>query len=117
MVAWSGTAESANALRAAVPLLAHARAVKLVTIVDGGDAFPATDATRYLSRHNIHAELIERPREYGTIGAALSAAAEAASADWIVMGAYGHSRFRETLFGGVTQQLLENAPCPILLSH
>ena len=117
MIAWSGTAEAANALRAAVPLLTHARTVKVVTITDESDSFPATDATRYLSRHAIHAELIERPRECGTIGAALSAAAEAAAADWIVMGAYGHSRFRETIFGGVTQHLLDNAPCPILLSH
>lgn len=117
MVAWSGTAESANALRAAVPLLTHARAVKLVTIVEDSGTCPAADAARYLSRFNIHAELIEQPRDCGGVGAALSAAAEAASADWIVMGAYGHSRFRETLFGGVTQHLLENAPCPILLSH
>jgi len=117
MVAWSGTPEAAGALRAAVPLLARAAAVKLVTIVDDASFFPSTDAACYLSRHGIHAELVERPREAQGIGTALDAAAAALEADWIVMGAYGHSRFRETIFGGVTQKFLEAARYPILLNH
>ncbi|MBA3879997.1 MAG: universal stress protein [Sphingobium sp.] len=117
IVAWSGTPESANALRAAVPLLAGARDVKLVTISNAPDFFPATDAACYLSRHGIHAEICERPHDDQPTAIALANAAEALGGDWIVMGAYGHGRFREQLFGGVTQRLLETAQLPLLLSR
>jgi nucleotide-binding universal stress UspA family protein len=117
MVAWSGGHEAADALRAAIPLLAHAKAVKLVTVVDDPTFFPPTEAASYLSRHGIHAEVIERPRDGQNVGTALASAAAALEADWIVMGAYGHSRFRESVFGGVTQQFLEVANFPMLLSH
>lgn len=117
MIAWSGTVEAAGALRAAVPLLARAKAVKLVKIVDSPGLFPSTDAARYLSRHGIHAELVERPRDAQGIAVALEDAAQSLHADWIVMGAYGHSRFRETIFGGVTQRFLDSARYPVLLNH
>ncbi len=117
MIAWSGGHEAADALRAAIPLLAHAKTVKLVTVVDDPTFFPSTDAARYLSRHGIHADVIERPRDAQNVGTALAAAAAALEADWVVMGAYSHSRLRENVFGGVTQQFLEVASYPMFLSH
>lgn len=117
IVAWSGQAEGANALRAAAPLLAHAREVKLVSITDEVDAFPSTEAIEYLSRHGIHAELIQHRRGGRRVEDALEEAAIAAGADWIVMGAYGHSRAREMIFGGVTHHFLRSARFPLLLDH
>jgi nucleotide-binding universal stress UspA family protein len=117
MIAWDGSAEAAHALRAAVPLLARASDVHLVTITEKEARFPADDALRYLSRHDIHADFVEQPRGGHTVEEALDRAAEALGADLVVMGAYGHSRVRETLFGGVTRYAIASTRRPLLLMH
>lgn len=119
MVAWDGSREAANALRAATPVLALAGSVTLVTIAEKtkGTAFPATDALSYLSRYGIHADLLEKERTQLTIEELLENAAQELGADLIVLGAYGHSRFRETLFGGVTRYFIDAARFPLLLVH
>ena len=119
MVAWNGSTEAAHALRAAIPLL-HGRAVTLVAIDTGdadADGFPATDALRYLSRHGIHGELKTVARGADAVGERLVAEAAAMSAGLLVMGAFGRSRLRETLFGGVTRHLLSHSRTPLLLAH
>lgn len=119
MVAWDGSHEAANALRAATPILALAGSVTLVTIAEKakGKAFPATDALSYLSRYGIHADLLEKEREQLTIEELLELTADQLGAGLIVLGAYGHSRFRETLFGGVTRYFIDAARFPLLLVH
>ncbi|EQB31569.1 universal stress protein [Sphingobium ummariense] len=118
LVAWDGSQEAAAALRSAVPLLRLAEAVLVVTVEEGGkDVFPATDALEYLSRHGVEAELRSWPRQGEAVDEALMRAVGALAVDWIVMGAYGHSRLRETVFGGVTRRLLRDAPIPLLLAH
>ena len=67
--------------------------------------------------HGIHAELVERPCDAQGIAVALEDTAQSLHADWIVMGAYGKGRFREAMFGGVTQKLLDLGRFPLLLSH
>lgn len=117
-VAWDGGDEAAHALRAAVPLLNGAGAVHMLTVLtEKAEGFPATDALRYLSRHGINAELHELTR--GTsIEETLATAAAQLGAQLIVMGAYGHSRVREFLFGGVTRYFLEEQAAPaLLLAH
>jgi len=117
-VAWDGGDEAAHALRGAVPLLRGAREVRVLTVLtEKAEGFPPTDALRYLSRHGIKAELTELPRS-GSIEETLAQAVSQAGADLLVMGAYGHSRVREFLFGGVTKFFLEeeSAP-PLLLAH
>ena len=119
MVAWNGSTQSARALRAALPLLQE-RAVTLVTVdeEDGDkDGFPATDALRYLSRHDIHGELKTVARSAESVGQQLVAEAAALGAGVIVTGAFGRSRLRETLFGGVTRHLLSHSRTPLLLAH
>ena len=117
MVAWDGSHESANALRAAVPLLALAESVTVVTIVEKADGFPATQALRYLSHYGVQAELVEKVRNGLTTEEMLQAAAVEFGADLIVLGAYGHSRLRETLMGGVTRYLIDQATFALLLVH
>jgi nucleotide-binding universal stress UspA family protein len=117
MVAWNGSHEAANALRAAVPLLRLADRVDVVTITEGRDGFPPTDALSYLSRHDVHAQLHERESGTATVEEALHQMADDFGATLMVMGAYGHSRLRETLFGGVTRYAIDGAGRPLLLAH
>lgn len=117
-IAWDGGDEAANALRAAVPLLQGGAAVHVLTVLtEKAEGFPPTDALRYLARHGIKAELHELPRG-SSIEEMLAAAAGQLGAQLMVMGAYGHSRVREFLFGGVTRYFLEEPTAPpLLLAH
>jgi len=118
VIAWDGSHEAAVALSAAIPLLKIAEQVHIVTVDEPRKRdFPATDASEYLSRHDIHSELHEWPRKDRLIEEALANAINELAADWIVMGAFGHSRLRETMFGGVTRYLLGAAQVPLLLAH
>jgi nucleotide-binding universal stress UspA family protein len=118
VIAWNGSAEAANALRNSLPLISSASSVHLVTI-DNGDAasaFPAEDAGIVLSRHGIQFEI--KNLAVGTsVEETLEATAHDINAACIVMGAYGHSRTREMIFGGVTRHMLGNSAFPLLLSH
>src|SRR5690606_16894591 len=84
MVAWNGSAQAAHALRAAIPLLGG-RPVVLVTVGGDDGDFPATDALRYLSRHDIHAELRTVDRGGDTVEERLEKEALAIGAGLIVM--------------------------------
>lgn len=113
-IAWDGGDQAAAALRGAIPLLGSCQMVKVVTIAEKPGGFPGTDALRYLSRHGIHAELEEHQRR-GSTEETLAAAVAENHAELLVMGAYGKSRMREFLFGGVTAYFLGEANMPALL--
>ena len=116
-IAWDGGDEAAVALRAAMTLLAGCGSVEVLTVAEKPGGFPPTEAMRYLSRHGIKAELQELPRR-GSTEETLAVAVGQAGADLLVMGAFGHSRVREYLFGGVTRYFLEEAKAPpLLLAH
>ena len=117
-IAWDGGDEAAHALRAAAPLLSGCKSVHVLTVqTEKAEGFPPTDALRYLSRHGISAELHELPRGE-SIEETLAARVAQLGAQLMVMGAYGHSRVRELLFGGVTRYFLdEQAAPPLLLVH
>lgn len=117
LVAWDGRVEAAHALRLALPLLAKASNVRIVTVADDVTEFPATDAARYLSRHGIEPEIHQWPRNGRSTAAALIDAAATLNAGYIVMGAYGQSRLREALLGGATREMLRSSPVPLLLAH
>lgn len=116
LVAWNGSAQCANALRWSLPLIRMAARVHVLTVADRLVAYPADGAARYLSRHGIEAELLQRPPA-GDVAGAIAGAARELGAGLIVMGAYGHSRLREFVLGGVTRSLLPGAPLPLLLAH
>lgn len=117
MVGWDGSPAAAAALRAAVPLLARATTVVLVEIDDASVDAPAEDAAAYLSRHDIHAT-IRRIADDRT-GAAGMVLKQASSGDfdYAVLGGFGHRRFMEALFGGVTRAMLTHSPIPVLMAH
>ena len=115
LVAWDGSREAADALGSAVPLLRLAERVTLLQVEDGSVSLPAEEAASYLSRHDIHAVIV---RKSGNSAAeAILDSACGGPFDYLVMGAYGHSRITEALLGGVTRRLLKDCPIPILLVH
>ena len=103
-------------------MLSRASQVQLLTVREQQDAerpdLLPTDAAKYLARHGIEAEIVELASD-GKLSTAeiLSQAAEIRKAAYLVMGAYGHSRFRERILGGVTRDMLTNPKTPLLLSH
>lgn len=116
-VAWNGSPESAHALRLALPALTRASAVHILTVTDDASGFPATEACEYLSRHGIASELYPSAREGRSTAAALADAAGSVAAEYLVMGAYGHTRLREAVLGGVTRAMLLRSTLPLLLAH
>ncbi len=116
-IAWDGGDIAALALRYVAPLLAGSGAVHVLAVTGQTGGFPSTDALRYLSRHGINAELHELKRGH-SIEETLAGAALGLGAELFAMGAYGHNRMREYLFGGVTRYFLEEAQAPpLLLAH
>ena len=117
VVAWDGSKAAARALRAAVPLLRNFAAVQVLSVIPRNRLeLPSTDVLRYLSRHDIHAEYRELERE-NSIEETLAAEARRLNAGLIVMGAYGHSRLREFLTGGVTRYFVTSAERALFLAH
>lgn len=121
VIGWNGSLEASRAVRAAVPLLQRASIVHLLVVGREGDdranVLPALSAARYLRRHDVECELVELPRGEQKIARILADAARAREAGLMVMGAYGQPRLIETLFGGVTAEVLKDPAVPILLSH
>ena len=122
LVAWNGSPEGANALRLSLPMLSKAAKVFLVTVTENESAdddhdFPPTEASEYLARHDIVSELHCWERDKREVADVLLDAAATLGADYIVAGAYGHSRFREAVLGGVTRALLCRASVPVLMAH
>jgi len=118
LVAWNGSYEAANALRASLGLLRLASEVQLIAFdEDKPGYFPGTRPLEYLSRHGIHAELRTGPGGKGDVAAALVTYAVENGMSFIVMGGYSHSRAGEYLFGGVTRDLLKSCPVALVMTR
>ncbi|NDC09264.1 MAG: universal stress protein [Oxalobacteraceae bacterium] len=122
MVAWDGSLSASRAISLALPLLLHADAVDVVVMkaadkkedVHGEQA--GADLALFLARHQIKVDVVERQIK-GDRGEALLSIAADLAADLIVMGGYGHTRFRELVLGGVTRTLLHSMTIPVLMAH
>ncbi|MCK0128853.1 universal stress protein [Erythrobacter sp. F6033] len=121
LVAWNGSSEAAVALRAAVPMLKYASNVFLACVAEDKSRerhdFRLDEGAKYLSRHGVDAEIVELPSGKLKVSDVLFSAAEKRGCSMMVMGAYGHSRFAEMLFGGVTRRSLTDPQMPIFLAH
>lgn len=122
LLAWNASREAARAVHDALPLLAGAEAVSVLIVdapADASDlgAEPGADIARHLARHGLPV-VVRRVAGAGLpVGEVLLNAAADLGADLIVMGAYGHSRLRELILGGVTRTLLRQMTVPVLLAH
>ena len=122
VMAWRPTAEAARALHDAMPLLIGADSVDIL-LVDTNpseppiDLAPGTDVAKHLARHGANATVVVRKSRGKAVSRVLLDHVEKTRADLLVVGGYGHSRFREWALGGVTRELLLSAPVPVLYSH
>lgn len=122
MVAWNAGREAARAVRDALPILVQAQQVEVVVAdPEGlGDAHgeePGSDIAAFLARHGCAVEVERLPK--GGLDPAdvlLSYLADRGS-DLLVMGAYGHTRLRELVLGGMTQKIMHQMTVPVLMSH
>jgi nucleotide-binding universal stress UspA family protein len=117
-IAWKDTRESAGAVLAAIPFLRAASHVTIFIVPEGEDVEKShLRLARMLRWHNPHVTvqtLLEHSRPPVEV---LLDAAHQAGCGLMVMGAYGHTRLREAVFGGFTRAVLESAPLPVLMAH
>jgi len=120
LLAWDGSRESVRAMTDALPLLRRAEIVRLMhwrDEPDGNQALEQLDSIRqWLALQGVDAEAHDEMTTI-PIGEALLNEASDMSANLIVMGAYGHSRWTERLLGGVSKTLLQSMTVPVLMSH
>jgi len=117
-IGWNGSTSSAHAVIAALPFLAKAGAIEILTVGKHmeGDA-RTEDLGEYLTLHGMKAA--QSPVEPGArgVGEALLEAAAKSGASMLVLGGYGHTRLREMLAGGVTRHVVSHADIPLFLVH
>lgn len=123
LVAWKETPEARRAVADALPLLAKAAKVVVVEIPEDTSEYGAceariADVVAWLGRHKIVASArVVEPGQGRNVAAKLDAVAADLAAGLVVAGAYGHSRFRELVLGGVTEHLVTRTKRCVLLSH
>lgn len=123
LVAWDGSRAATRAVTDALPLLRHSTRVSLAVFnperrhgMHGEQ--PGADIALYLARHGVRVEVLQQVTAPGIdVGNALLSLAADIGADLLVMGAYGHQRWREIVLGGVTRRLLQSMTLPVLMSH
>jgi nucleotide-binding universal stress UspA family protein len=117
---WDGSAKAARAIGDAMPFLAKAKNVELLIVTTGsegrGEEIGADMAT-HLARHKLNVTLQRITSTDIDVGNAILSYAADRAADFLVMGGYGHSRWREFLLGGATRQILSSMTIPTLMSH
>ena len=121
LLAWNQSAEALAAIRGSLPLLKTAKTVE-ITVIDPPEhdpdrSDPGGHLAEVLSRHGIHVEITVLSRTMPRISDVISRHVGETGADMVVMGAYGHSRFREAILGGATRNMLEGATIPVLMAH
>jgi len=123
MVAWNGSREAVRAVDAALPLLARAEQVDVVAVDpraqarDAHGAIPGADLSTHLARHGVRVQAQAMDSAGRGVAETLLARAAADGADLLVMGAYGHARWRELVLGGATAHVLRHARLPVLMAH
>ena len=120
VVAWDFSRAAARAVADAIPILEKAKTVRIVTVTNEkaiDSKHSSDELAKNLSRHGIDV-IVDRVDAAGrSIGNVLKREVASYSADLLVMGAYGHSRFSEFILGGATKSMLSKPPLPILFSH
>lgn len=121
LVAWNASREAARAVNDAMVLLSRAKEVTVMNInpetSSENSGVPGADLALHLARHGVKAEAVPTHIRDISAGDALLSRAADLQADLIVMGAYGQSRLRELIMGGVSRHMLSHMTAPVLMSH
>ena len=117
VIAWNGSRECSRAVRDAMPVLRVVDEVTLFSVNPDHDHLPGTEIASYLARHGVKTEVRHTIVSEIDVGDAILNAVSDHAADLLVMGAYGHARLREFVFGGATRHILRHMTAPTLLSH
>lgn len=122
MIAWNSSVPAARAVRAALPLLKSAKDVIIASFdadpsrwADGDN--PGADLATWLSHHGCNVTVEEYVTGRKSVSQAIMARAQEHTADLVVMGAYGRSRWNERFFGGTTESMIKQQEIPVLLAH
>lgn len=122
MVCWDGSREATRAVHDALPFMRTARLTTIVAVTgargEPGARIPGADIATVIARHGIRVEIKDVDAgSGGPIGDTLLSEAADLGADLLVMGAYGHPRWRELVMGGATRTVLKSMTVPVLMSH
>lgn len=122
MVAWNASREAARATFDALPLLKQAKRVEVLWANPSAKraddvAISGSEIARSLARHDVRVEAAHTINKQISIGDELLSRLADHSIDMLVMGGYGHSRFREYVLGGATRHILRHMTVPVLMSH
>jgi nucleotide-binding universal stress UspA family protein len=120
LVGWDGSRTAARAVADAMPLLVRARATEIVIVAGEAaksDEIPGADIAHHLARHGVKAEVNRIISVDTDVANTILSHAADVSADFLVMGGYGHSRLREFVLGGATRGILSSMTIPTLMSH
>lgn len=121
VVAWNQSSEALVAIRRALPMLKKAASVNIAIIDPPAHGPERSDPggmlSQWLARQGVSSEVSVLARTMSRISDILARHVRDQNADMLVMGAYGHSRFREAILGGATRNMLEITEVPVLLAH
>ena len=120
MVCWDASRSAARAVGDALPFLKKAKAIEVVIVASErpkSDEVPGADIGHHLARHGLNVAVKRIVATETDVANTLLSHAADSSADFIVMGGYGHSRLREFVLGGVTRGIIESMTAPVLMSH
>jgi nucleotide-binding universal stress UspA family protein len=120
LVAWDFSRAAARAVADAIPVLERAAEVRIVVVTNEkviDTSHSSAEIAKNLARHGIEVVLDEVDARGRSIGEVLREQVAARNADLLVMGAYGHSKWREFVLGGATRNILTKPPLPVLFSH
>lgn len=122
VIAWDESPQAARAVHDAIPLLKLADNVNVVMVpeeeyYENKLIISGQGLKSYLSHHGINVNMVTIQRKKSKIAKEILSSAKHQGAGLIVMGVYGHSRIRESVFGGTSKYLLKNTTIPLLVSH
>lgn len=121
VIAWNESAEALAAIRGALPIIQRAKSVNIVVIDPPSHGAtrsdPGGELAESLSRKGIRPSISVLARTMPKVSDILQRHMMDVGGDFLVMGAYGHSRFREAIFGGATRNMLEATTIPVLMAH
>ena len=122
VIAWNESHEAARAVHDALPILKRAEYIQIISVSKGEqkekeNIIRCEELQRHLKHHGIDAEVFAPERSLKGTGYTIYESALEVNAELIVMGVYGHSRFKQIILGGTTKYLIENTTLPLFVSN